>query len=126
MSGSDTPQLLFDLCYRAPKRPSEIAPVPADVEQVIAIAMAKRPIDRFANVDELAAAFRDATGDRLEPAVRRKASTLLDGLAGEQGALDVWMSHGDRVTKAPPGYAVVGSTDSVPIAAIANAGTSTR
>jgi GMP synthase (glutamine-hydrolysing) len=49
-----------------------------------------------------------------------QASTLLDGLAGEQGALDVWMSHGDRVTKAPPGYAVVGATESVPIAAIAN------
>jgi len=49
-----------------------------------------------------------------------QASALLDGLAGEQGELDVWMSHGDRVTKAPPGYAVVGSTESVPIAAIAN------
>jgi len=49
-----------------------------------------------------------------------QASTLFDGLAGEEGALDVWMSHGDRVTKAPPGYAVVGATDSVPIAAIAN------
>ena len=47
-------------------------------------------------------------------------SRLLDGLAGERGELDVWMSHGDRVTAAPPGYAVVGSTESVPIAAIAN------
>jgi GMP synthase (glutamine-hydrolysing) len=45
---------------------------------------------------------------------------LLDGLAGENGALDVWMSHGDRVTAVPPGYTVVGSTESVPIAAIAN------
>jgi GMP synthase (glutamine-hydrolysing) len=49
-----------------------------------------------------------------------QSSALLDGLAGEQGSLDVWMSHGDRVTKAPPGYAIVGATDSVPIAAIAN------
>jgi len=47
-------------------------------------------------------------------------SRLLDGLAGEGGRLDVWMSHGDRVTAPPPGYAIVGSTDSVPIAAIAN------
>ncbi|HSS06197.1 MAG TPA: glutamine-hydrolyzing GMP synthase [Rhodanobacteraceae bacterium] len=47
-------------------------------------------------------------------------SRLLDGLAGERGELDVWMSHGDRVTTAPPGYAIVGSTESVPIAAIAN------
>jgi GMP synthase (glutamine-hydrolysing) len=49
-----------------------------------------------------------------------QSSTLLDGLAGEEGALDVWMSHGDRVTKVPPGYAIVGATDTVPIAAIAN------
>ena len=47
-------------------------------------------------------------------------SRLLDGLAGERGELDVWMSHGDRVTTAPPGYAIVGSTASVPIAAIAH------
>jgi len=45
---------------------------------------------------------------------------LLDGLADERGALDVWMSHGDRVTQVPPGYRIVGATDSVPIAAIAN------
>ncbi len=45
---------------------------------------------------------------------------LLEGLAGERGLLDVWMSHGDRVTAVPPGYVVVGSTDTVPIAAIAN------
>jgi GMP synthase (glutamine-hydrolysing) len=48
------------------------------------------------------------------------ASRLFDGMAGADGLLDVWMSHGDRVTKVPPGYDVVGSTDSVPIAAIAN------
>ncbi len=45
---------------------------------------------------------------------------LLDGLAGGEGTLDVWMSHGDRVTAVPPGYTIAGSTDSVPIAAIAN------
>ena len=34
--------------------------------------------------------------------------------------LDVWMSHGDKVTEAPPGFAVAAATDSAPIAAIAN------
>jgi GMP synthase (glutamine-hydrolysing) len=48
------------------------------------------------------------------------SSRLFDGLADERGKLDVWMSHGDRVTKVPPGYAIVGSTDTVPVAAIAN------
>ncbi len=34
--------------------------------------------------------------------------------------LDVWMSHGDRVTAVPPGFDVCASTDSVPIVAMAD------
>jgi len=36
------------------------------------------------------------------------------------GLLDVWMSHGDRVTELPPGFKVIASTDSAPIAAMAD------
>lgn len=36
------------------------------------------------------------------------------------GLLDVWMSHGDRVTEPPPGFKLMASTDSSPIAAIAD------
>jgi len=32
------------------------------------------------------------------------------------GLLDVWMSHGDRVTELPEGFKVIASTDSAPIA----------
>ena len=32
------------------------------------------------------------------------------------GLLDVWMSHGDRVDKLPPGFRLMASTDSAPIA----------
>ena len=39
--------------------------------------------------------------------------------AGRNG-LDVWMSHGDRVTKIPDGFSVTGRTDSVPIIAMAD------
>jgi GMP synthase (glutamine-hydrolysing) len=39
---------------------------------------------------------------------------LLDGLPSE---LTVWMSHGDTVTEAPPGFAVTGSTEATPVAA---------
>jgi GMP synthase (glutamine-hydrolysing) len=46
--------------------------------------------------------------------------SLLDGLAGEGGKLDVWMSHGDRVTQVPPGYSIAAATDSVPIVAMAD------
>jgi GMP synthase (glutamine-hydrolysing) len=36
------------------------------------------------------------------------------------GLLDVWMSHGDRVIDLPPGFKVIASTDSAPIAAMAD------
>ena len=55
-------------------------------------------------------------------------SKLLDGLEAKGGnessvrstRFDVWMSHGDRVTAAPPGFAVTASTDDLPIAAMAD------
>ena len=36
------------------------------------------------------------------------------------GMLDVWMSHGDRVAELPPGFKLMASTDSAPIAGMAN------
>ena len=36
------------------------------------------------------------------------------------GMLDVWMSHGDRVVELPEGFKLMASTDSAPIAGIAN------
>jgi GMP synthase (glutamine-hydrolysing) len=37
-----------------------------------------------------------------------------------QGMLDVWMSHGDKVTEMPPGFKLMASTDSCPIAGMAD------
>jgi GMP synthase (glutamine-hydrolysing) len=36
------------------------------------------------------------------------------------GLLDVWMSHGDKVTELPPGFKVIGGNASTPIAAMAD------
>ena len=36
------------------------------------------------------------------------------------GLLDVWMSHGDKVTEMPPGFALIGSSPSCAIAAMAD------
>jgi len=36
------------------------------------------------------------------------------------GLLDVWMSHGDKVTELPAGFKVIGSNDSCPVAAMAD------
>lgn len=51
-------------------------------------------------------------------------SSLFDGIAdhnnGGKAQLDVWMSHGDKVTQLPAGFELVASTESCPIAAIQN------
>jgi GMP synthase (glutamine-hydrolysing) len=36
------------------------------------------------------------------------------------GLLDVWMSHGDKVTELPPGFRVIGSSDACAVAAMAD------
>ena len=45
----------------------------------------------------------------------RQSGAALDAPAP---VLDVWMSHGDRVTAVPPGFAVTASTHDLPIAAM--------
>src|SRR5262249_45752228 len=46
--GRDTPQILFDLVYKAPRRPTELVrSLPTDLDLFFAIALAKRPDDRF-------------------------------------------------------------------------------
>ncbi len=47
----------------------------------------------------------------------QETNPLLDGMSNPT---QVWMSHGDRVEKLPPGFAVIGSTENSPYAAIAD------
>ncbi|MDQ6983048.1 MAG: glutamine-hydrolyzing GMP synthase, partial [Mariprofundus sp.] len=48
-------------------------------------------------------------------------SALLRGIEDkENGVLDVWMSHGDKVTGLPDGFHVICSNDSTPIAGMAD------
>lgn len=55
----------------------------------------------------------------------RGHSKLFEGISDRinaegHGLLDVWMSHGDKVTELPPGFKIIGSNDSTPIAAMAD------
>lgn len=58
--------------------------------------------------------------------VRARGHTkLFDGIqdyttADGHGMLHVWMSHGDNVTEMPPGFKLMASTDSCPIAGMAD------
>ncbi len=55
----------------------------------------------------------------------RGHSKLFEGIQDRNnteghGLLDVWMSHGDKVTALPPGFSVIASNPSTPIAAMAD------
>ncbi len=58
--------------------------------------------------------------------VRARGHTaLLEGIVDfttpeGQGMLNVWMSHGDKVTAMPPGFKLMASTDSCPVAGMAD------
>jgi GMP synthase (glutamine-hydrolysing) len=58
--------------------------------------------------------------------VRARGHTkLLQGIEDRKGAngeglLDVWMSHGDKVTELPPGFTVMASNETCPIAGMAD------
>src|SRR5262249_60003414 len=46
---------------------------------------------------------------------------IQDRVNGEKhGLLDVWMSHGDKVTALPAGFTIIASNDSTPIAGMAD------
>lgn len=67
-------------------------------------------------------------GGKVEPSSKREygRALLLHGevehpiFAGLSGPLDVWMSHGDRITEQPPGFSTVAHTENSPIAVTAN------
>jgi GMP synthase (glutamine-hydrolysing) len=80
-------------------------------------------------------AMAQQLGGRVEPGTVKEFgyaeilaqghSKLLDGIEdrvnGEgHGILDVWMSHGDRVTAIPPGFKVIAATRDVPLAGMAD------
>ena len=55
----------------------------------------------------------------------RGHSTLFDAIQDRSnseghGLLDVWMSHGDKVTALPPGFKVIASNETTPIAGMAD------
>ena len=69
-------------------------------------------------------------GGRVEPSSEReygraeirldRPSPLFDGILAPGQRSTVWMSHGDRITAIPPGFAVIAQSDTSPFAAIAD------
>jgi eukaryotic-like serine/threonine-protein kinase len=74
--GKDVPALLYSVVHEMPPRPTELAALPAEVDAVLAIALAKDPADRFATATALGDALADALAGRLDPDLRRRAGEL--------------------------------------------------
>ena len=75
-TGKDVPTTLYDVVFRVPTQPSILAPLPADVDRVLALGLAKEPRDRFETATELAAWFARAVRDELMPEQRRRADDV--------------------------------------------------
>ncbi len=72
----DTPALLYAVVHDMPLRPSAIAQVSPELEQVLAIALAKSPAERFQTASELVAAFAAASASSLPADLARRARAL--------------------------------------------------
>ena len=75
-ASKDVPTTLYDVVYRVPTQPSILAPLPGDVDRVLAVGLAKLPDERFATAVELAEWFALAIEDELTPDQRRRADEL--------------------------------------------------
>ncbi len=72
-SGKDIAPMLYDVVYRVPNQPSKLTPLPADVNRVLAIGLAKDRADRFETAVDLAAWFTAAVDGALTAEQRRRA-----------------------------------------------------
>lgn len=73
-SGASAPQIMFDIVYKSPVRPSSIVrDLPRDVDLALALALAKDPEQRFQSAGELAGAFAEACRGELSPDTRQRA-----------------------------------------------------
>ena len=75
--GDQVARILMDALRRMPAHPGELAKLPVEVELVLAIGLAKRKEDRFARVEDLAAAFTRAANGELDNATRARGWSLI-------------------------------------------------
>ena len=71
-------KLLRQILYDAPAAPSKLAHTPEQVDWVFAIALAKRPEDRFAQPLQFASALSAALAGKASAQLERRAKSLLD------------------------------------------------
>ena len=75
--GETTAEILYKVVHTMPPRPTAVAPLPPEMDLVLAIALAKRPEDRFESASELVSALDAAARGRLDAALQRRAESVL-------------------------------------------------
>lgn len=75
--GESTAEILYKVVHAMPLRPSQLASLPAEVDLVLAVGMAKDADDRFESAAELAQALDAAARGRVEDTLRGRAERLL-------------------------------------------------
>jgi eukaryotic-like serine/threonine-protein kinase len=76
-TGKDVPTMLYDVVYRVPTQPSMLLTLPADIDRVLAIGLAKDPRDRFATALELATWFAKSCEAGLDLEQRRRGDDVI-------------------------------------------------
>ncbi len=76
-SGKDTPSVLFKVIGTMPPAPSAAGGLDPAVDVVLAVAMAKRPEERFQTAAELIAAFEALGRGQVSPELRERAARAL-------------------------------------------------
>jgi serine/threonine-protein kinase len=69
-------ETLYRVVHTSPRRPTDLAVLPRDLDLVLAIGLAKRPEHRFTSAVELAEALADAFVDTLPQTIRDRGSVL--------------------------------------------------
>jgi serine/threonine-protein kinase len=76
----EIPVMLQEVSFRMPVQPSKRANVAPALEAVLAVALAKSPVHRFATAGELAFAFEEASMGKLDRGIAHRADALLQDL----------------------------------------------
>lgn len=75
-TGKDPTSILYMVANGLPPRPSTIAPLDPALDDVLAIAIAKNPKDRFETAGELVRALREATAGTIADDLARRAKRI--------------------------------------------------
>lgn len=76
-AGEDIATILFHVVHTQPVAPSALVKVPADVDLVLALGLAKERDDRFAKVEDFMLALRMAVHSTLDAPTRERARAVL-------------------------------------------------